>query len=233
MSNRERIVVAMSTEAYERLKSLATDDNCTQSAIVEHLLMGRMLVEDGHGTVPEFSYVARLHARVSELETSENRCSTCGHKHLDRTGALGCWACRCGHPATCKCGGCLSERNKGNVIDPSLFTVERLLAVMFDDQHGNLNTWRKHAEIIPNYMPPFPREDTRPTCVVKLGKSFLRYSHGPRQGYFWDVYGDDMHSPEWALLALLQAPVHPFAIKRAASDGSLFDGTLPDNETAQ
>jgi hypothetical protein len=78
-----------------------------------------------------------------------------------------------------------------------------------------------------------PREGTRPTCVVKLGRSFLRYSHGPRQGYFWDAYGDDMHTPERALLALLRAPVHPFAIKRAAIDGSLFNGTLPDNETAQ
>ena len=116
------------------------------------------------------------------------------------------------------------------MIDPNLFTVERLLAVILDDMSGNPDTWKKHAEIILKYMPPFPREDTRPTCVVKLGKSFLRYSHGPRQGYFWDAYGDDMQSPERALMALLRAPVHPFALKLGAIDGSLFNGTLPDNE---
>ena len=119
------------------------------------------------------------------------------------------------------------------MIDPSLFTVESLLAVMLDDMSGDLDAWKKHAEIIPKYMPPYPREDTRPTCVVKLGDSFLRYSHGPRQGYFWDMYGDDMQSPERALLALLRAPVHPFALTREAIDGSLFNGTRSDEETAR
>lgn len=28
-------------------------------------------------------------------------------------------------------------------------------------------TWQLDCEIIPEYMPPFPREDTRPTCVLK------------------------------------------------------------------
>ncbi len=74
------------------------------------------------------------------------------------------------------------------MIDPSLFTVERLLATMLDDQHGNVDAWRKYAEIVPKYMPPYPGADTRPICVVKLGKSFLR-GHGH---YFWDMYGDDM-----------------------------------------
>lgn len=105
------------------------------------------------------------------------------------------------------------------MIDASLFTVERLLDVMLDDMFGNRDSWRAQAEIVPQYMPPYPREDTRPTCQVRIGKSYLRYSKGPRQGYFWDSYGDDMHSPERALLALLAAPVPPWMVKRESVSG--------------
>ena len=100
------------------------------------------------------------------------------------------------------------------MIDPSLFTVERLLATMLDDVFGNVNAWRKRAEIVVGYMPRYPDKTTRPTCVVKLGRSFLRHSKGPRQGFIWDMYGDDMQTPELALLALLQAPVPPWLVKR-------------------
>lgn len=100
------------------------------------------------------------------------------------------------------------------MVDPSLFTVERLLAVFFYDTFGNVDAWRKRAEILPAYMPPYPSADTRPKCVVRLGQSFLRYSCGPRQGYLWDCYGDDLLTPEDALYALLQAPVPPWLVKR-------------------
>jgi hypothetical protein len=99
------------------------------------------------------------------------------------------------------------------VIDPSLFTVERLLEAMFDDVFGNVDAWRKYAEIVPDYMPPYPHAETKPTCVVKMGGSFLRYSAGPRQQYVWDMYGDDMGTPERALLALLAAPIPPWLVK--------------------
>lgn len=99
------------------------------------------------------------------------------------------------------------------MIDPKLFTVESLLAVMFYDTYGNVDAWRKQAEIIPAYMPPFPSADTRPTCVVRLGSSFLRYSHGPRQGYFWDIYGDDLGTPADALWALIHAPIPPSLVR--------------------
>jgi|SRR5579859_4423315 len=92
------------------------------------------------------------------------------------------------------------------MIDPKLFTVERLLWVMLNPD-GNGHYWRAQAEIITDYMPPHPRPETRPTCVVRFGKSFLRHSCGPRQGHFWDIYGDDYQSPELALLALASAPV--------------------------
>jgi len=104
------------------------------------------------------------------------------------------------------------------MIDPHLFTVESLLKALLDDAYGNRDMWRQLAEIIPNYFPPSPRPEVevqqvlpelQPKCVVRVGSSFLRYSKGPRQGFFWDLYGDDFQTPELALLALLQAPVPP------------------------
>ena len=42
-------------------------------------------------------------------EKASTVCKDCGHKHLDRTGVLGCWACACGHPSGCGCRGCDEE----------------------------------------------------------------------------------------------------------------------------
>lgn len=72
--------------------------------------------------------------------------------------------------------------------------------------------WQHECVIIPDYMPPYPREDTKPTCVVmyvdKEGdKTFLRYSNGPETGTFWDIYGDNFFNPELALVELSKA--HP------------------------
>lgn len=80
--------------------------------------------------------------------------------------------------------------------------------------------WHQHAEIIPNYVAPFARSTDRERVVVRVGigssnpnheaesYSYLRYSAGPKQGFFWDIYGDDMQTVELAVLALSQAP-HP------------------------
>jgi len=73
--------------------------------------------------------------------------------------------------------------------------------------------WRKDAVIIEDYMPPYPRPDTRPAVVIRHGSGghqwFLRYSRGPRQGHFWDNYGEDYLNRELAELALSQAPPPP------------------------
>lgn len=68
--------------------------------------------------------------------------------------------------------------------------------------------WHKDCEIIDGYMPPFPGKDTRPTCVIRYApfNCFLRHSRGPRQCFFWDIYGDDMQSVEVAVIALAGAP---------------------------
>lgn len=100
------------------------------------------------------------------------------------------------------------------MIDYKMFNLERLVGQMLNTSYGNVNKWWALAEIIPDYMPPFPGKDTRPRCVVKCGKSFLRYSHGPGQGHMWDCYGDDYLTPELALLALVQAPIPPAFIDK-------------------
>lgn len=102
------------------------------------------------------------------------------------------------------------------MIDPSLFTVERLLAEMLDDQYGNRNAWLKLVSIEPKYKAPYAAQSEAPKCVVRCGNSFLRYSQGPRNGYFWDCYGDDFLRPELALLSVLQAPVPPWVLKHEA-----------------
>ena len=63
-----------------------------------------------------------LKERVKTLEGDPSRilderptcptCPTCRHRHLDRTGALGCWACVCGHPSDCGCAGCVEARGR-------------------------------------------------------------------------------------------------------------------------
>lgn len=101
------------------------------------------------------------------------------------------------------------------MIDPKLFTVERLISTLLDTTHGNRNKWWSLCEIVPAYKAPFAKEDDRPKCVVRCKAKdeqyyhFLRYSCGPGQGHFWDMYGDDYLYPELALLALVEAPIPP------------------------
>jgi hypothetical protein len=85
-------------------------------------------------------------------------------------------------------------------IDPS-----KLISLLLEEP------WHKDCEIIPDYMPKFPREDERPTVQVRYndGSAYpplLRYSRGPKQGFFWDLYGDDMQTVELAIFALAKAP---------------------------
>lgn len=71
--------------------------------------------------------------------------------------------------------------------------------------------WHENCEIIPDYMPKYPREETRPSVQVRYNDGseyppLLRYSKGPKQGFFWDLYGEDMQTVELAILALSKAP---------------------------
>lgn len=80
--------------------------------------------------------------------------------------------------------------------------------------------WQKTVVIITDYMPPFPRADTRPRTVVSWRGAnttwFLRWSHGPVQGYFWDAYGDDFLNLTLAMRAILFCDEPPsWRIERA------------------
>lgn len=96
-----------------------------------------------------------------------------------------------------------------------------------DDLLGKMlhRPWHKQCEVIEDYMPPFPDKNTRPTVVVQHKGSnghvcSLRYSAGPRQGFFWDSYGDDMQTWGLAVVALYNAPAPPCShhYTRKASD---------------
>jgi hypothetical protein len=102
------------------------------------------------------------------------------------------------------------------VIDPKMFSLKQLVATLIDSVNGGTCDWHKDAEIVPKYVSPNAAKNERPICVVRCAGSFLRCSCGPRQGYFWDIYGDDMQTPERALLALYAAPPPSQLLKRAA-----------------
>jgi len=83
--------------------------------------------------------------------------------------------------------------------------ASKLVSLILDE------TWHEKCEIILDYMPKYPREETRPTVQIRYNDGseyppMLRYSRGPKQGFFWDMYGEDMQSVELAILALAQAP---------------------------
>lgn len=72
-------------------------------------------------------------------------------------------------------------------------------------------TWHERCDLIPDYMPPFPSSDTRPEFHIRFNDGteyppFLRYSKGPKQGFFWDIYGEDFINEELAIIALSKAP---------------------------
>lgn len=83
--------------------------------------------------------------------------------------------------------------------------ASKLASLLLDE------SWHENCEIIPDYMPKYPSKDTRPTVQVRFNDGskyppMLRYSKGPKQGFFWDIYGEDMQTVELAIVALSQAP---------------------------
>lgn len=77
--------------------------------------------------------------------------------------------------------------------------------------------WRQRAEIIPTYVAPYSDKGERPSVKVRYRAfgsdhaSYLRHSAGPRQGWFWDCYGDPVQSVGLALRALIEA-YRPFGV---------------------
>lgn len=99
-----------------------------------------------------------------------------------------------------------------HLVDAGL-TVEKIALAYLE---YNPLDWRVDALILPDWMPPFPRHDTKPIVAVKYRAEFLRYSKGPNQGFLWDGYPDDMMSVGLAFKALIEAPPPPMLWMRIA-----------------
>ena len=118
------------------------------------------------------------------------------------------------------------------MIDRALIDAAKLLDVLLDHSHGNVNKWIDLVEIVPDYVPPFPRDDTRPSIQVRCLVNPKEPEPGPgiatgrhlylrtsghagwrNGGYFWDMYGTGFASIEYALLAAIHAPVPPTLLK--------------------
>jgi hypothetical protein len=95
--------------------------------------------------------------------------------------------------------------------------LENVAKIDYSEKYARLvkllcdQPWHTRVRFIANYMPPFPRPETQPTFHIEYDdgteyKLQLRYSQGPKQGFFWDVYGEDFQNEELAIIALSQAP---------------------------
>ena len=69
--------------------------------------------------------------------------------------------------------------------------------------------WHCFVEVVENYMPPFPRPETKPTIQVRWGDSYLRHGRGTNHPFFWDIYGHEFRNVQQAWLALSRAPAPP------------------------
>ncbi len=100
------------------------------------------------------------------------------------------------------------------MLDPKIFRMEKLLSALMreDASAASPTNWRWEAEIIEIDSEIVGKSHAQ-EFQVRLGKSYLRHSRGPRQGHFWDIYGDDYQSPELALVALLQAEPPMWLVK--------------------
>lgn len=97
------------------------------------------------------------------------------------------------------------------MIDSKIFSIERLVDCLIGYSFSSPeNIWIKDCEIL---------LDEKNNVIIKhksVNNSvrYLRYSKGPRQGYFWDCYGEDFINFELALIALSKAPIPPYLIER-------------------
>ena len=106
------------------------------------------------------------------------------------------------------------------MIDRSIFDPKRLLDTLLDDCAGNRNVWWRRCEIVrvadcthSNGATIQSKRHPDSWCV-RCDESYLRMLRGNHA--IWDIfYGEDSEfsTPEYALLALLTAPVPPQLLK--------------------
>jgi hypothetical protein len=114
-------------------------------------------------------------------------------------------------------------------LNMELIDMEFLIDSILDQ------VWHRRVEIVPDYMPPFPSDDTKPKCIVRYktesgNYTYLRYGRGPLPDYFWDLYGDDFHQPECALLCIAKAPAPRGVDTYPAMDNGVYYDMQDRNE---
>jgi hypothetical protein len=97
------------------------------------------------------------------------------------------------------------------MIDTTIFNLERLIDWLIGYSNSNPeNIWIRDCEIIKNDKNEFVVKHKSKEYPAR----YLRYSKGPHQHYFWDIYGENFLIPELALIALSKAPVPHYLIER-------------------
>jgi len=86
-------------------------------------------------------------------------------------------------------------------VDSRQINIERLLEYMLDQK------WHKDCEIFAD------GREIKIKYTIDERTCFLRYSAGPKQGFFWDIYGENFQSFELAVIALSNAPL-PYGYRR-------------------
>lgn len=86
-------------------------------------------------------------------------------------------------------------------MDSRQISIDKLLEYMLDQK------WHKECEIFVD------GQKIKIKHTNEDRTSFLRYSAGPKQGFFWDIYGENFQSFELAIIALSEAPL-PYSFRR-------------------
>lgn len=105
--------------------------------------------------------------------------------------------------------------------------------------------WHLEVEVVEDYMPPYPRPETRPSIQVRWRGSFLRQGGSAFNPFFWDMYGKEFLTVQFAWLAVAQAPAPPTltysgrkypcceGVRRLEADGELRAGWCPNHGLSQ
>jgi len=95
-------------------------------------------------------------------------------------------------------------------ISPKLIDIQELFDYLLPP-----SSWQHHCSLVAKIIPSYPGPARTPERVLVMYTRsekttvYLRYSKGPKQGYFWDLYGDDFQTPTLAIFALTRAPAPP------------------------
>jgi len=90
------------------------------------------------------------------------------------------------------------------MIDIKKVDIKKMIGFML------YQPWHRNCDIIPDYIRPNDKKKEEIVIIRYNSGSehppFLRHSAGPKNDFFWDIYGDNFKSVELAIIALSKAP---------------------------